>query len=102
MQLLDEIIDLAVDDQASISVLLRKCLVLAHRLKNERLLAWTDKELNGYGKDDEIPSYRKIGARAKGHFIGSFGRAISSQPLQASVMKHEHRHFATTAMLAQP
>jgi hypothetical protein len=47
MQLIDEIIELAVDDRTSLSVLLRKCLVLSHRLKNERLKAWAEKELDG-------------------------------------------------------
>jgi len=37
MQLLDEIIQGAVDDKTSLSVLLRKCLLLAHQLKNEKL-----------------------------------------------------------------
>jgi hypothetical protein len=47
MKLLDEIVDLAIDNQASISVLLRKCLVLAHQLKNDRLRSWVENELNG-------------------------------------------------------
>ena len=48
MQLLEEIIELAVDDNGSLSALLRKCLVLSFRLKNERLRMWADKELDGY------------------------------------------------------
>jgi hypothetical protein len=35
MRLVDEIIDLAVDDKTPLPVILRKCLVLAHDLKNE-------------------------------------------------------------------
>jgi hypothetical protein len=33
--LLDEIIDLATDNKQPIAVLLRKCIVLGHRLKND-------------------------------------------------------------------
>jgi hypothetical protein len=67
MKLLDEIIDLAVDDQAPISVLLRKCLVLSYKLNNDRLRSWSDKELNGYNRsDDEVPEYRKVNTIARG------------------------------------
>jgi hypothetical protein len=103
MKLLDEIVDLAIDNQASISVLLRKCLVLAHQLKNDRLRSWIENELNGYATSDaELPKYRKIYTPAKGLFIGSFGRMLNDQPLQSSIMEHQHRHFATTARLTQP
>ena len=54
MQLLDEIIDLAAREQGSVATLLRKCLVLAHTLKNERLKTWAENELNGY-RNDEVP-----------------------------------------------
>ena len=102
MKLLDEIVDLAIDNQASISVLLRKCLVLAHQLKNERLRSWVENELNGYATSDaELPQYRKVHTPAKGLFI-SFGRMIRDQPLQSSVMEPQHRRFATTAHLTQP
>jgi hypothetical protein len=48
-------------NQASISVLLRKCLVLAHQLKNDRLRSWVENELNGYATSDaELPEYRRI------------------------------------------
>jgi hypothetical protein len=47
--LLDEIIDLAVDSKQPVTALLRKCIVLAHQLKNERLRKWANEELNGYG-----------------------------------------------------
>jgi hypothetical protein len=103
MKLLDEIVDLAIDNQASISVLLRKCLVLAHQLKNDRLRSWVENELNGYAASDaELPEYRKVNTPAKGLFLGSFGRMLKDQPLQSSVMEPQHRHFATTARLRQP
>ena len=68
--LLDDIIDLATNTNQSISVLLRKCIVLAHQIKNDRLKTWANKELNGYGEDDELPEYRVIPASAKGHLSG--------------------------------
>ncbi len=102
MPLLDEIVELAVDDRGSISVLLRKCLVLAHRLKNDRLKTWAENELNGYQDLDLLPDYRKTPAPAKGLFLGGFGAAIGDQPLPSMVLDEEHRRFAETAMLIQP
>lgn len=54
---LDDIIDLATDNRQPITVLLRKCLILASQLKSERLKVWTNKELNGYDPDDSLPPY---------------------------------------------
>lgn len=53
--LLDDIINLATDDRQSITVLLRKCIVLPHQLKNERLNVWANKELNSYPSEKELP-----------------------------------------------
>jgi AbiTii len=102
MKLLDEIIDLAVDNSSSVSVVLRKCLVLAHTLKNERLKTWVEKELNGYDNGDELPEYRRVETVAKGLFVGPLGPMINDQPLAAFVLEPEHRHFATKARLVQP
>jgi len=102
VSLLDDIIALAVNDKGSIATLLRKCPVLAHQLKNERLKAWAEKELNGYEANDELPVYRKTAALAKGHFLGSFGSQISHQPIPTAALKKEHRHFAESVELTQP
>jgi hypothetical protein len=102
MMLLDEIIDLAVDNSGPLSVLLRKCLLLAHTLKNQRLRTWAEKELDGYGETDELPEYRRVGAIAKGHFFGPFQAQLKNQPLPPSVLEPEHRRFATEVWLTQP
>ena len=102
MKLLDEIIELATSESGSVSTLLRKCLVLAHDLKNEKLRAWAEKELNGYQVDDEMPEYRKAPAIAKGFFIGSFGRQINDQPIPAGALHEKHRHYAESVELFQP
>jgi hypothetical protein len=102
MKLLDEIIELAVEDKGSVSVLLRKCLVLAHRLNNERLRSWAEKELDGYTFEDELPAYRQCTAIAKGYFRGPFGASINNQPIPPQILKPEDRHFATSVKLIQP
>jgi transposase InsO family protein len=51
---------LATDDKQSITILLRKCLILAGQLKNERLKTWVNQELNGYDSPETVPEYRKM------------------------------------------
>ena len=103
MALVDEIIDLATDDRVSVAALLRKCLVLAHALKNQRLREWVEAELNGYAEDDPgIPGYRKTSAPAKGNFAGSFGATITNRPLPSAALRDEHRFFADSVVLIQP
>src|ERR1039457_6980696 len=100
MQLLDEIIDLAAREKGSVATLLRKCMVLAHTLKNDRLKAWAENELNDY-TEDEVPEYRTSAAQAKGFFVGSFGAQINDQPLPPAVLEERHRHFAESVVLRQ-
>jgi hypothetical protein len=101
--LLDEIVELASGDKVSVASLLRKCLVLAHALRNDRLKAWTEDELNGYKADDDaVPDYRKTVAIAKGFFIGSFGRQLNDQPIPPAILREQHRHFAESMVLFQP
>jgi hypothetical protein len=102
MKLLDEIIDLAASEQGSVATLLRKCLVLSHTLKNERLKAWAENELNGYDGEDEPPEYRRTGAPAIGLFFGPFGSQINDQPIAPAMLREEHRRFAEWVVLLQP
>jgi hypothetical protein len=92
----DEIIDLAVDDKTPLPVLLRRCLVLAHDLKNERFKAWVEKELNGYQDADDLPDYRQTVAISKGVFLGGV-MALPDQPIHTATMKDEHRTIVEDA-----
>lgn len=98
--LLDEIINLATDDKQPIAVLLRKCVVLAHRLKNDQLKIWANKELNGYGTDDELPDYRKVPAITQGFFIGP-GWSQMKALIPPSSLDEPHRQFARETHLTQ-
>jgi hypothetical protein len=99
--LLDDIINLATDNQQSITVLLRKCIVLAHQLKNDRLKLWVNKELNGYEPAEEIPEYRKMPAPAKGNFSGGWGAYQGGRNIPPAVMEKEHRWAAESVELRQ-
>jgi hypothetical protein len=57
--LIDEIINMAADGKHQLPDALRKCLILAFELKNDKLKEWAEKELNGYNRGDIISEYRK-------------------------------------------
>jgi hypothetical protein len=101
--LLDDIIELATDDKQPITVLLRKCLILASQLKNERLKAWANKELNGYTDNDDaqLPEYRITPAQAVGFFNGPFGAQWNNMPIPPAVLEDKHKEFATEVRLTQ-
>jgi len=102
MKLVDEIIDLAVDHKEPLADVLRKCVVLAYRLKNESLKTWVQKELDGYAGSDEVPDYRQISSGAKGLLIGPTGSSIRDQPIPPSILDEDLQDFATRVKLRQP
>jgi hypothetical protein len=102
MQLLDEIINGAVDDKIPLPSLLRKCLLLAHKLKNAKLRAWAEYELNGYSDEASLPDYRKAPIRALGNFLGPAGSSLKNAQLAVTIMDDDHRHWAETSPLMQP
>jgi len=48
MKILDEVTAVAIDDQNRLSMLLRKCLLLAHELKDSQLKDWVNHEPNDH------------------------------------------------------
>jgi hypothetical protein len=99
--LLDDIIGLAVDNKQPITTLLRKCIVLAHQLKNDRLRIWANEELNGYGSTENLPQYRTLPAPATGLFVGP-GWARFQQGIPSLILEKEHQKFAEIVYIAQP
>lgn len=102
MKLLDEIINGAITDSEPVSNLLRRCLVLANNLKNEKLAYWANKELDGYDGTDDLPEYRQAPAISKGLLLGGGGSHIKDQPLSLHFLKPEHRALVDTIKLHQP
>ncbi len=86
MKLVDDIIELAVDDAVRLPIILRKCLVVATRLKNDRLKGWVLGELNGYSDRKALPQYRVLRVQAKGLFLGSFQSQLRDQVLSSAVL----------------
>jgi hypothetical protein len=102
MKLVNDIIVSVTEAEEPVAQTLRRCLVLAYKLKNQTFKLWVENELKGYQDDTELPDYRVTRGTAKGLFLGGFGSEIRDQPLAASVLKKEHRHFATDIRLSQP
>lgn len=101
MKLLEDIIELATDNKESVSNLLRKCLVLEQQIKNEKFKTWLDKELDGYDKSEEMPSYRVFNCVNRGTFIG-IAAQLNNQPLALHVMDERDRKMVEQVHLFQP
>jgi hypothetical protein len=101
MSLLREIQSECVAKDASISRLLRQCLVLAARLDNRSLREWAESELNGYAEGSSLPSYRVFAVRSRGYFVD---RHIGSGTLDipVTVLPEDLRKEYAEARLDQP
>lgn len=67
MKLLDEIIDLLADENASLNAALLKTKVLMHTIGHAELAEWVNDELNGYPTEKPVPDYRVVGGRVAGN-----------------------------------
>jgi hypothetical protein len=99
MSLLREIQDAAVDGASDLESLLRKCRVLATRLKHDELKNWVIWELDGYPKGVELPQYRKFHCQCFGHFMGYGGSQLRNAPIPESAIPKDFRRGLTFAEL---
>jgi hypothetical protein len=95
VNLLREIQDAAVDGSADLETLLRKCRVLASRLKHEELKKWVAYELDGYPQDVPLPEFRICSGLCFGHFFGRSGSRIENCPIPVSDIPERLRHVLT-------
>jgi len=93
MTLLQEIQKEAVDGSSDLPTLLRKCRILAARLKNDKFKNWIQYELDGYPSSADLPDYRKMQCQSIGHFFGSFGRALRNTPIPTTCIPKQFRDF---------
>lgn len=101
MSLLREIQNLASCSSKDIdlSSLLRKCKILSARLNHHEFKVWVEKELNGYERDEELPSYRIMKVMSKGHFSGAFGRGLRNANIPTYIVDKEYREYIEHAYL---
>lgn len=105
MSLLREIQSDAVDKNVDISVLLRKCKILAARLGNEEFKLWVERELNGYTSKEDVPDYRILKVESYGYFAGIAGSALKNAPIPPSYISgisKEWKKFISTHYLMEP
>ena len=85
MSLLREIQDLSTTEGSDLETLLRKCRVLASRLKNDEFKDWVHCELDGYPKGAKLPEYREFRTFSLGDFGGPFGTGMKNAPIPESL-----------------
>ena len=91
MSLLRDIQNDVIDTNVDISVILRKCKVLAVRLGNEPFENWVDQELNGYKNKKLLPDYRIIQVYSQGNFSGPFGSSLKNADIPLSCIPKKYR-----------
>ncbi|GGF66841.1 hypothetical protein GCM10007301_28120 [Azorhizobium oxalatiphilum] len=101
MKLLQDIIDQAVDGNAPIGEILRRCLVLERKINNEKFKQWINWELDGYPAEEEPPSYRKFNCVNKGLFVGMTVK-MANQPIPMHILSAADRKELQTVELRQP
>jgi hypothetical protein len=81
MTLLEQIQNEAVDGNSDLGTLLRKCRVLAAKLRNSEFTEWVVHELDGYPETSALPDYRILRGQAYGIFLGLMGSGLNNVPL---------------------
>lgn len=96
MSLIEKIQESAVDSGVDLPTLLRKCRLLAARIRSEELAQWVGYELNGYPSKDSLPQYRSISAQSLGDFYSPLGEGMKNVPILSDSLPPEFREYATT------
>jgi hypothetical protein len=95
MSLLREIQADATNNDVPLETLLRKCRILASRLKNDEFKDWIQSELDGYRNGKELPDYRKMHGHCFGHFSGPFGSGLKNAPIPERNIPDDVRDMLT-------
>jgi len=89
MNLFDEI-RMDILGSVMLSSILRKAKVLAYSLKNQDFKDWIEHELNGYGRNNALPEYRKISTESHGNFVNSAWK-VTDAPIPTNNIPEELR-----------
>lgn len=99
MSLLQAIQAAAIDPETNVTDLLRMCMILAARLKNEELRKWISQELNGYKSSDDLPGYRIVKSGSFGTFTDGYRIWNNWQISTFQVPEEFHKYIDTTYFL---
>lgn len=100
MKLIDDIIELLSNKDASLSEALLKTKVLLHRIGQKALAEWVSHELNGYPDPTQLPSYRILSAHVRVHAANIAWR-YENQPIPLSHLTSEQRAWLEEARMTQ-
>jgi len=92
VSLLDEIQTAATDHAVPLSDMLRKCQILASRLRHQPFKEWVGHELNGYPDDAPLPRYRgPFQGEVKADLIGFMGATAKNVGVPMTNVPEEAR-----------
>lgn len=94
MTLLRDIQNELAGAHADTTATLRKCKILAVRLKSEQFAQWVECELNGYLESQPIPEYRRLTVIHYGSFANS-AYQIPKSPIPLRIIPEEYRDSFT-------
>lgn len=77
----------------SLEVSLKRALLIASDLKNEKMVEWIKNELYGYPTGVEVPKYRIISGYFKISYVSGYQK-ISNQPVGATILPDSLQDFA--------
>lgn len=102
MSLLRDIQNDVIDSNIDISVILRKCKLLAVRLGNEPFEKWVDQELNGYKSNNLLPDYRIVQVYSQGNFSGPFGSGLNNADIPFLSIPEKYRENLRKCYFVEP
>ena len=77
----------------SLEISLKRALLIASDLKNEKMVEWIKNELYGYPSGTDVPKYRIINGYFKISYVSGYQR-ISNQPIGAAILPDDLRNYA--------
>lgn len=96
MSLLTDIVEALTRSERPLADVLRMAKVLAVRLGYGDLERWVDSELNGYEREEDLPSYRIMNAIGKGDLFGPFQSAYKNFPIPSLALPEKYQELANS------
>jgi len=100
MKLIDETIDLLGDASEPLGKAFIKAQIISHKLQDKEFSHWVRNEIQGYGRDDEIPAYRTSPIIPHGN-LENGSRRYNNMPLPTRGIPEDVRERALTTCFYQ-
>ena len=100
MKLVDEIVQLLSDENASLTAALLKTKVLLFKIGQKDLAEWVNRELNGYSDEDAIPAYRVLPAQVLAN-VANAAYQFNSHPIPIGHLSESRRKSLENSEMRQ-